>query len=28
VRAIQTSPVTNQALTPPITIKKITRVKG
>lgn len=27
VRAIQTSPVTNQALTPPITIKRITRVK-
>jgi peptidyl-prolyl cis-trans isomerase A (cyclophilin A) len=27
VRGIQASPVTNQALTPPITIKKITRVK-
>ncbi len=28
VRAIQASPVTNQALTPPITIKRISRVKG
>jgi peptidyl-prolyl cis-trans isomerase A (cyclophilin A) len=28
VRAIQTSPVTNQALTPPVTIKRISRVKG